>query len=318
MEIPTVSVIIPLYNKENYIERAIQSVLAQTYQIFEIIVVDDGSADGGPERVRNFNDPRIILIRQKNAGPGVARNVGLDKARGRYVAFLDADDEWMPTFLEAGLSLLEDDTARVTVVSTGYFHCPAMKRHTVSEELGGVYEVNAETDIRLIRNLITFIHTCFTIIRTDVARKWGGFFDGHKCLRGEDTHLFLKLIFNERVGIIPEPHGKYHHEASGLYHNWDGPPPIAPFMEDPSEIFASCPPEKQRLLQQVLAIRALSNATTLAMWGQGEKARELLKRFCYGLNPAPRGLRKVQLLAMLAPTLPTVRSLWRYIKSMAK
>ena len=80
-----------------------------------------------------------------------------------------------------------------------------MKKHTIGpEELSGVYEVNAETDVMLLRKLIVFITTCFTIMRTDVARKWGGFYDDYKCLRGEDTHLFLKLIFNEIIGIIPE------------------------------------------------------------------------------------------------------------------
>jgi len=318
MEIPTVSVIIPLYNKEKYIERALRSVLAQEHQPLEIIIVDDGSTDDSAEKIRNFNDLRILLIKQENAGPGAARNAGLARARAKYVAFLDADDEWMPSFLKTGLSLLEDDNARVTVVSTGYFHYPAMKRQIVGlENLGGVYEVTEETDVNLVHQLIIFTHTCFTIMRTDVVIKWGGFFDGYKCLRGEDTHLFLKLIFNERIGIIPEPHGKYDNKASELFHNWEYAPPIAPFMEDPSEVLASCPPEKRKLLHRVLAIRALGNATTLAMWGQGKKAKELLNRFCGSCNSPLNGVRKVQFLATIAPVLPGIRWVWSCIKSIS-
>lgn len=94
------SVVIPLYNKGLYIERALDSVLAQIVQDFEIIVVDDGSTDEGPSLVKNFSDPRIKLIRQKNSGVSAARNRGIKQANAELIAFLDADDEWKPSFLE--------------------------------------------------------------------------------------------------------------------------------------------------------------------------------------------------------------------------
>lgn len=319
MATPTVSVVIPLYNKGKYIERSLRSVLAQEHQPLEIIIVDDGSTDESAEKISNFDDPRILLIKQENAGPGAARNAGLARARGKYVAFLDADDEWFPSFLKKGLELLEDDNARATVVSTGYFHYPSMKRETpqILGNLGGIFEVNEKSDVNLVRQLIIFTHTSFTIMRTEVIRKWGGFFDAHKCLRGEDTHLFLKLIFNERIGIIPEPHGNHDHEASELFHNWEYVPPIAPFMEDPSEVLSSCPPEKIELLNQILAIRAIGNAITQAMWGNGKKAKELINHFCYSNNSPTRGLWKVKFLSSIAPSLPLLRRIWRFMKSIS-
>jgi len=94
------SVIIPLYNKQRFIARAVSSVLAQDWQDFEVLVIDDGSTDGGPQVVRDrFRDSRIRLIEQKNAGAGAARNCGLATAQGEAAAFLDADDEWLPTHL---------------------------------------------------------------------------------------------------------------------------------------------------------------------------------------------------------------------------
>ncbi|MCK4441816.1 MAG: glycosyltransferase family 2 protein [Sulfurovaceae bacterium] len=94
------SVIIPLYNKEKYIKRALDSVLNQTFSNFEIIVVDDGSSDKSCEIVESITDDRINLIHKKNGGVSSARNRGIKEAKGEYIAFLDADDEWLPNKLQ--------------------------------------------------------------------------------------------------------------------------------------------------------------------------------------------------------------------------
>jgi hypothetical protein len=126
----------------------------------------------------------------------------------------------------------------------------------------------------------------------------------------------LKLIFNERIGVIAEPHGFYHTDASAL---WGGqrraPLPLEPFMADPGEIVASCPPEKQAVLKELLARRALGRAQTRALWGRAAEAKELLDRFCRNGYPDPKLVFKVRLLAELAPVLPAVRWLWRSVRS---
>jgi glycosyltransferase involved in cell wall biosynthesis len=94
------SVVIPLYNKAPYIQRAISSVLNQSLQDFEIIVVNDGSTDSSREVVETINDPRLILINQPNQGVSVARNNGVTEANNQFIAFLDADDEWAPEYLQ--------------------------------------------------------------------------------------------------------------------------------------------------------------------------------------------------------------------------
>lgn len=97
----------PLYNKEPHVKRALDSVINQTIQDFEIIVVNDGSTDKSADVVKSYSDARIRLINQKNAGVSAARNKGIDEAESRLVAFLDSDDEWMPNYLETILKLRE-------------------------------------------------------------------------------------------------------------------------------------------------------------------------------------------------------------------
>lgn len=94
-----ISVVIPLYNKEKQIAHTLQSVFKQTFQDFEVVVVDDGSTDSSVAEVEKFSDSRIRLIHQKNAGVAAARNRGIEEAKGDLIAFLDADDEWKPEYL---------------------------------------------------------------------------------------------------------------------------------------------------------------------------------------------------------------------------
>jgi hypothetical protein len=104
----TVSVIIPLYNKAAYIARTLDSVFAQSFTDYEIVVIDDGSTDGGGEIVRRIADPRVRLITQPNAGQGAARDRGMREAHGDLFVFLDADDEWRPDCLAHLTALVRD------------------------------------------------------------------------------------------------------------------------------------------------------------------------------------------------------------------
>ena len=95
-----ISVIIPLYNKELFIERTIKSLLSQTFKEFEAIFVDDGSTDKSPQIVENIHDNRIKLVRKENGGPSSARNLGVERAKYDWILYLDADDCLLPNALE--------------------------------------------------------------------------------------------------------------------------------------------------------------------------------------------------------------------------
>ena len=106
-ETPMISIIVPLYNAEKFIWETVQSVINQTYKDFELLLVDDCSTDRSLAAVEVINDPRVRVIRQEhNAGAYAARNRGLKEAKGRYIAFLDADDKWEPAKLEEELRFM--------------------------------------------------------------------------------------------------------------------------------------------------------------------------------------------------------------------
>ena len=108
---PRVSVVIPLYQTEVYIASALRSVLAQTFRDFEVLVVDDGSRDRGPDIARGTGDARVRVVVQENRGLAGARNTGIREARGAIVALLDADDLWEPEKLARHVAHLDADVS---------------------------------------------------------------------------------------------------------------------------------------------------------------------------------------------------------------
>jgi glycosyltransferase involved in cell wall biosynthesis len=118
---PTVSVIMPSYNAGAYIAEAIQSVIGQTFGNWELIIVDDGSRDNTAEIVaKHLADKRIHFIKQENRGASASRNVGIRRSRGRYIAFLDADDIWLPEKLEKQMTVFAK-YPHAGVCSAGYY-----------------------------------------------------------------------------------------------------------------------------------------------------------------------------------------------------
>ncbi|WPB56552.1 glycosyltransferase family 2 protein [Xylophilus sp. GOD-11R] len=113
------TVVIPLFNKAPYIDTTISSVLNQEFLDFEVVVVDDGSSDAGPDLIEKRGDPRIRLIRQPNGGVSAARNHGIEHARGAWIAFLDADDWWHPGYLAAQFASISQ-FPDAHVVATGF------------------------------------------------------------------------------------------------------------------------------------------------------------------------------------------------------
>lgn len=141
MEKGLVSIITPMYNGERFVGETIDSVLNQTYSNWEIIVIDDGSKDKGPEKVKAYadKDSRISIFSQANGGSAAARNNGIRRAKGQYIALLDADDTWNPDFLEKQIQLMNDKKALLVYSShtrIDEFSKEILKPFIVPEKIG--------------------------------------------------------------------------------------------------------------------------------------------------------------------------------------
>ena len=277
-----VSVVIPLFNKGSYIVRCLESVASQTFTDVEVIVVNDGSTDNGAELAESFPDDRVRLISQANRGPGHARNRGVDAARGELVAFLDADDEWLPSYLSESVRLLVSNPDAATI-SSGYFEMPG---GASTEEMwrnrgisSGIHRLGPETDPMLAVHMLAYMSPWSTVVRIGAFRKHGGFYEKNRCLYGEDAFLWLKILLNEPVLFNLTPAVRFHRDASELSSNLAAPRPVEPFLSEPEEIEKSCPEELKPLLRKMLAIRAYKTACVLGLWGHRQRAIDLRRRF---------------------------------------
>ena len=209
---PEVSVVIPLFNKGRYIARAINSVLAQTFQDFEVIVVDDGSTDDGAVVVKGFDDPRIQLIQQENRGVSAARNRGIEAARAELVAFLDADDEWLPGFLETVMRL-RSKFPRAGAYATAYFiqyyrHIQeADIKYLPSKPWEGIiprfFQVAARSE-PITSSSVCIPKNTFDMIGVFAIGKWWG----------EDTEMWGRIALHYHIAFSRKPGAIYHYGAA--------------------------------------------------------------------------------------------------------
>jgi glycosyltransferase involved in cell wall biosynthesis len=189
-----ISVVIPLYNKEQYIARAIHSVLQQTFQDFEIVIINDGSTDNSISEINKINDHRIRLIDQENKGVSAARNRGIEEASADYISFLDADDEWEENHL-AVIAELINKFPQCGLFGTSYYFCkdgqkPTMpilpNRFSFDGEDGimdNYYEMASGTDFP--------IHMSSYAVKKATIQKIGGFPVGIPS--GEDIITLARL-----------------------------------------------------------------------------------------------------------------------------
>ncbi len=198
-----VTVIVPSYNGAEYLRFALDSVLRQTYANLQVIVVDDGSIDASHVVVREFADPRVFYVYQNNAGVSAARNTGIRLAHGEYLAFLDADDEWEPAFLERCVSAMCHKGHAVSGAYTSYVYVD--DSGNVLPQTGAPVVPAADLYARLTRENILLIHS--VVLRSNVVRQTGGF--DVSLGAQEDWDFWLRVTRRHLLQGVLEPLARY-------------------------------------------------------------------------------------------------------------
>ena len=190
-----ISIIIPLYNKEKCIEKTIKSVLSQTYQDFELIIVDDGSTDNSKRLVLSIEDKRIRYFYKQNGGVSSARNYGLKQVSSDWVVFLDADDTFFPNALENFIEATKM-YPKATIVVGGFMVQEMDKSILVSNKLNGYLD----NPVKAVFLRKLYARPGNTFINHDVYKKGIAFIE--KCSYNEDWLFSLQLMLDNKVAAF--------------------------------------------------------------------------------------------------------------------
>lgn len=198
MESGLVSIILPTYNRGHLIRASVLSVLAQTYENFELIIVDDGSTDDTPNVISAITDPRVRYVQQPNRGRSHARNHGISLARGRYLAFLDSDDLYVEDKLERQVKYLREHPETGMVYTSAY--CidgdgTLLEHRYLAEKSGFIYQ-----DIAFFTPVTITLPTVMTY--RSILQRLGGFDEG--MYRFEDTDMWRRMAKTCRIDAMPE------------------------------------------------------------------------------------------------------------------
>lgn len=197
---PLISVVIPTFNRAEFIKDAIQSVLNQTIKDFEIFVVDDGSSDHTEDVIKTFEDPRVYYHRFKHMGfPAYPRNRGIELSKGKYIAFLDSDDTWLPAHLEHCQKAFCDNIGAGGVFTDFY----KLYNNTLISQRATKTKYNSSTLIDMVSKFSSIGAASNVMVRRDVFNTVG-YFDENKDMAGsEDWHMWVRIAWKYAFAVVP-------------------------------------------------------------------------------------------------------------------
>lgn len=185
---PKYTIIIPLYNKGDFIVKTVYSVLQQSFSDFELIVVNDGSKDNGPALLKEIDDPRFILINKENGGVSSARNVGIRNAKGDWITFLDADDILYPFALETYESVMRNHPGYDVIVAAAD---QSQKKYPSTNDIKIIEDYDYENAVSYAKHGFSLVNTDCICIRKTLLDKVGYF--NEQYTHGEDQDLWARL-----------------------------------------------------------------------------------------------------------------------------
>jgi glycosyltransferase involved in cell wall biosynthesis len=278
---PRVSVVIPAYNSGKLLGQTLESVLNQSFRDLEVILVDDGSTDD-TTRVADAFGPPVRVVRQRNQGPSAARNHGVEVARGPFIAFLDADDLWLPDKLRLQMELF-DRRPELGLVYTNYQYTDGSKLlplHRSAQKKpyeGWVFR-------QLLRD--NFVATSTAVLRRECFRQVGGF--DPKLRISEDYDLWLRIARKFEMGYAPPPLARYRFHGRNVFGNLEERLDSRRYIfrklarETPAELLPD--PEE---VHELTARYHFHIGRLYLRNGEPEKARELFRSLQGRRTPVP-------------------------------
>jgi glycosyltransferase involved in cell wall biosynthesis len=266
---PRVSVVVPTYNRPRELTRAVESVLAQSWTDFEVLIVDDGSTDDTGRAARSFADDRVRYLRQlRNQGVSEARNRGIREARGGLVAFLDSDDEWEGEKLGRQVALLDAAPRGVGLVYTG-------SRRVGGPRDGEVFVPSCRGDVyrEMLHRNVFDVGSSSVVAKKDVLDRVGGFDPSLPSM--EDYDYWIRVARVCRVDFVPEPLVTYHDQAGDRLRRSRSQEANLEAMEF---LYRKHGDEMRRLGVAWLFLRHRARRHLLSISWHPKKARELLRK----------------------------------------
>lgn len=279
-----VSILMNCLNGEKYVDEAIDTVLQQTYQHWELIFWDNASTDRTGELVQKYRDPRIRYFRAQTTVPlYAARNLALEKTRGEFVAFLDIDDKWMPTKLEKQLPLFRNPKVGLVYSDTYFFN-----------ETGIIYQYYKHKDYYTGRCFERLLDSYFLSLETVVIRKkclenQSYFFDERFNMCG-DLDLFCRIGHDWELDMVNEVLGMWRVDRKSL--SWTQTNKFFDETEMMLERFRNLYPDFENKYQREIATikrnLEVGKAKVFLREGNNQQARKLMAKFLWGPNLKPK------------------------------
>ncbi len=205
-----VTVVIPTYNRADFILESVNSVLSQSFQDFEILIVDDGSTDDTLQIIQGLNNPRIRVLPQVHQGVSAALERGWQEARGKYIGRVDSDDVWLPTLLETLVPIMERDAN----VGVAYARAQGMDEtgRPLAQLVGAPERFPGETLKSLLYG--DFVTPMAVVIRRTAIQQAGGY--DESLIGNEDWDLWIRIARKDSIAYVPEIRARYRFHTHNL------------------------------------------------------------------------------------------------------
>lgn len=316
------SVVIPVYNKEPHVARAIDSVLAQTHAAGEILVIDDASTDRSIDIINEVAGDKVRMLRRETPGPGgyAARNLGINEATSEWVAFLDADDAWKPEHLATISESLERSSPSVGCAFSGNLVCSGNEDEAGDDTFVRM-SVRETTQLgfeEFLRLWLAFedspIHTSGTAIKRSVLLDVGGFPEG-RCERGGDKDLWLRVCATTDALAVAKVTSIYYRDAVNMVTRQVSQNRAHCMCYSLDKLQAESVGERRRLLQRLHNFEVFRYA--VLSWRKGDFDRSQFRRFYIRRDPA--GFLMLQVMkAIPERRVRRIRPLVRRLRSLGR